>query len=123
MAEQRLEEIRKVRLEKVKKLRELGINPYPAKVKGSPKEISLAIKSLGEEAEVAGRIMGWREHGNVIFADLKDETGEIQLWFQKNSLGDNFKMLRYFDIGDFIYTCHDKICSTFSSQRAPLPSA
>ncbi|OGM21105.1 lysine--tRNA ligase [Candidatus Woesebacteria bacterium RIFCSPHIGHO2_01_FULL_38_26b] len=104
MAEQRLEEIRKVRLEKVKKLRELGINPYPAKVKGSPKEISLAIKSLGEEAEVAGRIMGWREHGNVIFADLKDETGEIQLWFQKNSLGDNFKMLRYFDIGDFIYT-------------------
>jgi lysyl-tRNA synthetase class 2 len=48
--------------------------------------------------------MGWRGHGNVVFADLKDESGEIQLWFQKNNLGDEIKVLKYFDIGDFIYT-------------------
>src|SRR3990172_4885567 len=103
MAEQRLEEIRKVRLEKVRKLRDLGINPYPSKVKGKRQDIKEARTRDGQEVEVVGRIMGWREHGNVIFADLKDETDTIQLWFQKNTLGDNFTLLKYFDIGDFLY--------------------
>jgi lysyl-tRNA synthetase class 2 len=103
MAEKTLEEIRKVRLEKVAKLRESGINPYPSKPKGKPIKISDATQRLDQEVEVAGRIMAWREHGNVIFADLKDETGQIQLWFQKNSLGDNFKTLKLFDIGDILY--------------------
>ncbi|KKQ42808.1 MAG: lysyl-tRNA synthetase [Microgenomates group bacterium GW2011_GWC1_37_8] len=103
MAEQRLEEIRKVRLQKVEELRKLGINPYPSKVNGNPQSVAKARDSEGNDVQVAGRVMGWREHGNVIFADLKDETAEIQLWFQKNSLGENFKILRYFDIGDFLY--------------------
>ena len=103
MAEQRLEEIRKVRLEKVRKLRDLGVNPYPSKVKGKRQDIKEARTRDGQEVEVVGRIMGWREHGNVIFADLKDETDTIQLWFQKNTLGDNFTLLKYFDIGDFLY--------------------
>lgn len=103
MSQKRLEEIRKVRLEKVKKLRELGINPYPSKVDGKPKPISDALKSEGKTVEVAGRLMGWREHGNVIFSDLKDESETIQLWFQKNNLKNNFKLLKFFDIGDFIY--------------------
>ncbi|OGM11373.1 lysine--tRNA ligase [Candidatus Woesebacteria bacterium RBG_16_34_12] len=103
MAKQRLAEIRKIRLEKVKKLRELGINPYPSKVDGSPKKISAALKSLNQTMEVNGRIMGWREHGNVVFADLKDESGQIQLWFQKKNLGEDIKILRYYDIGDFVY--------------------
>ncbi len=103
MAEQTLEDIRKVRLEKANKLRELGINPYPSKPKGNPIKISDARERLDQEVEVAGRIMAWREHGNVIFADLKDESAQIQLWFQKNTLGDNFKTLKLFDIGDFLY--------------------
>jgi len=103
MAKQRLAEIRKIRLEKVEKLRELGIDPYPAKVDGSPEPIEKALDSLDKTAEVAGRIVGWRSHGNVIFADLKDESGTIQLWFQKNSLKDNYRFLQYFDVGDFLY--------------------
>ena len=103
MAKQRLEEIRKIRLERVKKLRELGIDPYPSKVDGDPKPISSALKSMGKVAEVAGRIMGLRTHGNVTFADLRDESGTIQLWFQKNNLGEDIKILGYYDIGDFIY--------------------
>lgn len=103
MAEQRLEEIRKIRLEKVKKLRDLGIDPYPAKADGNPGPISSALKSIGKTVEVAGRIMGWREHGNVVFADLKDETGQIQLWFQKNNLKDDFKNLKLLDMGDFLF--------------------
>ncbi len=103
MLQLKLEEIRKIRLEKIVKLREMGINPYPSKVNGSPKAVSIALKSLGKDAETAGRIMAWREHGNVVFADLKDESGTIQLWFQKNTLGEDIKILRYYDIGDFIY--------------------
>lgn len=103
MVEPRLAEIRKVRLEKVKKLRDLGINPYPSKAKGNSEKISDALNSLDEVVEVSGRIMAWREHGNVIFADLKDETDQIQLWFQKNTLGDKFKTLKLIDIGDFLY--------------------
>ena len=103
MAEQTLEEIRKVRLEKANKLRELGINPYPSKPKGNPISIVKARDLMDQEVEVAGRIMAWREHGNVIFADLKDESGQIQIWFQKNNLSESFKILKYFDIGDFLY--------------------
>ena len=103
MAELRLEEIRKIRLEKVKKLRELGINPYPSKAKGNPGKISDALNSQDKDVEVAGRLIAWREHGNVIFADLKDESGTIQLWFQRNNLGKDIKILGYYDIGDFVY--------------------
>jgi len=103
MAEQTLEQIRKVRLEKAEKLRKLGINPYPSKTKGNPIKISHAKDQMEQQVEVAGRIMGWREHGNVIFADLKDESGQIQLLFQKNNLGDDFKQLKLFDVGDFLY--------------------
>jgi lysyl-tRNA synthetase class 2 len=103
MIKKRLEEIRKIRLEKVKKLRELGIDPYPSKVDGDPKPVSKAIKSVGKSVEVAGRIMALRTHGNVTFVDLKDESGTIQLWFQKNVLGEDIKLLRYLDIGDFVY--------------------
>jgi lysyl-tRNA synthetase, class II len=103
MAQQTLEQIKKIRLEKVQKLRELGINPYPSKVIGKPQSIVKALELLGKEAEVAGRLMSWREHGNTVFADLKDESGQIQLWFQKNNLGDSFKTLRLFDVGDFLF--------------------
>lgn len=103
MGQQRLEEIRKVRLEKVKKLRELGINPYPSKVKGERQEVKEVRKRVGKVVEVSGRLTGWRTHGNVVFVDLKDESGQIQLWFQKNTLEKDFKLLSHFDIGDFIY--------------------
>jgi len=103
MSNSRLEEIRKVRLEKVKKLRELEINPYPSKVDGKRQEVKEARESEGKEVAIAGRIMGWREHGNMVFADLKDETETIQLWFQKNTLVDSFKILKNVDIGDFLY--------------------
>lgn len=110
MVKKRLEEIRRIRLERVKKLRELGVNPYPATIDGEPiaisdvrRQLSSAKATKGKEVEVAGRIIGWRGHGDIVFADLKDETGQIQLWFQKEKLGKNIKILKYFDIGDFIY--------------------
>ena len=103
MAKKRLEEIRKIRLDKVKKLRKLGINPYPSKVKGTPEKIDASRKKVGKTVSTAGRIWGWRAHGDSIFADLKDESGKIQLFFQKKNLKDKFNILKLLDIGDFIY--------------------
>ncbi len=103
MADQKLEEIRKIRLEKVNKLRELGINPYPSKPKEEVIDIGIARDKDGKEVSVAGRIMSIRGHGNVSFFDLKDETGKIQLWFQKNILKDSYKILDLFDVGDILF--------------------
>lgn len=101
MAEQRLEEIRKIRLERREFLAQSGINPYPSKLNKKPQKISES-REEGKTVIVAGRLMSFREHGNIIFADLKDESGNIQLLFQKKVLEDNFKVLRKFDIADFV---------------------
>jgi len=102
MSQNTLNKIREERIQKANKLREMGIEPYPAKVQGSPIQIKDALGAKGKTVEIVGRIMGWRGHGNTIFADLKDETGTIQVWFQKNKLKEAIKTLRYFDIGDFL---------------------
>lgn len=103
MAEQRLNEIKKIRTNRAKALRDAGINPYPSKLKGKREEIAVVKKKLGKQVSVAGRMMAFRAHGNIIFADLKDESGSIQLFFQKKSLGEDFKILKKFDIGDFVW--------------------
>ena len=103
MREMRLEEIRKIRLEKVKKLREVNVNPYPSKVKGDWIKVIEARKKLGKKVGVVGRLWGWRKHGSTIFADLKDDSEKIQLFFQKKNLGKNFDNLDLFDIGDFVW--------------------
>jgi len=136
MAQQTLEQIRKVRLERVNKLRDMGIDPYPARPKSKPIKISKALSSMSKEVGVAGRLMSLREHGNVVFADLKDESDMIQLWFQKNNLGDKFKTIKLFDTGDFLFA-EGKVAKTSAGQISvdvsdfqflsksirPLPSA
>ena len=98
----RLEEIRKIRLEKLTKLRDLGIDPYPPTSSFDLTSVAIARNSEGKTLAIAGRIWRWREHGNVIFADLKDSTGQIQLLFQSKKLADKFNVLKFFDVGDFL---------------------
>lgn len=102
MSTSRLEEIRQIRLEKLSKLRNLGIDPYPPKSSFSLTAISAARKDQGKTVSIAGRIWRWRKHGNVIFADLKDSSSQIQLLFQKKILEKDFETLKLFDTGDFL---------------------
>lgn len=99
-----LDTLREVRIEKLNKLKEAGINPYPSKIMltGSHIKISDARQSLDKEVLCAGRIWSTRGHGAVTFADLKDESGIIQILFQKKSLEDNYKLLDFVDTGDFL---------------------
>lgn len=99
---QAIDEIIQVRKDKLKKIEKLGVDPYPSKLFKKAGKISDARENEGKSAVVQGRIMGWREHGKLIFADLKDSSGEIQLWFQEKKLGKNFELLKLLDVGDFL---------------------
>ncbi len=101
-----LENLRQVRIEKLEKIRKLGIEPFPARWDGRESRIrneELRTRELGSDVVAAGRIMGWREHGKIIFADLIDESGKIQLVFKSDQLPvTNYQLLALLDLGDFI---------------------
>jgi lysyl-tRNA synthetase class 2 len=115
MSELKIKELRAIRLEKAKKLRELGIDPYPAK---SNKQYSNKVvvdkfdMFEGKEVTLAGRLMSWREHGQIAFGHIQDESGRIQLFIQEKDLKGTSKEnqtigwddLNLLDVGDFIET-------------------
>ena len=100
-----------VRRDKLAKLRDLGINPYPADLFPA-KDTSAEIKQKFEEGKnvvIAGRLMSRRIQGSASFAELQDSSGRIQVYFNRDEIctGDNkskyndiYKKL--LDIGDFI---------------------
>ncbi|TES95507.1 lysine--tRNA ligase [Patescibacteria group bacterium] len=103
----KLGELRKVRLEKLSELKKAGVNPYPSKVKRTytSKQAEEFFDELVKKKKVitlAGRLMSLREHGGLTFANLRDESGKFQLAFKKNTLGENYKLLKKLDIGDFV---------------------
>jgi len=106
MANSRLDELRSIRLEKLKQLRKLGINPYPPRFVPSADLNQITIghaRNLeGQQVATAGRIWKFRSHGQVTFADLKDSTGQIQIMFVAKSLQDQYELLKLFDVGDFL---------------------
>lgn len=113
MAKSRLEEIREVRLEKIVKLLEMGIDPYPSKSEkefNNQRLIDNFDSMRGDSLTVAGRLMSWREHGGLIFADLQDASGQIQLFIKEDHLEDTdvqaqnigFGDLNLLDVGDFV---------------------
>ena len=83
MAGENLETLKKDRKRKLKAIVDAGVNPYPSKLQKSPESIESAHTRIGKEVVVVGRIMSIRKHGSVFFADLKDKSGQIQLFLQK----------------------------------------
>jgi len=103
MQKVRLENVRKARIKKIKTLFGLGINPFASKVKAEFEPIIEVKEKEGEDKGVVGRIWSIRTHGSIIFADIKDSSGKIQLWFQKKHLGERYRLLSLLDTGDFFY--------------------
>ncbi len=80
---------RKVRINKVDKLLELGFNPYPNKAgkSNSNREIVDNYEKFeNKEVQVTGRIMTWREHGKIAFGHIQDDSGQIQLFLKSDEL-------------------------------------
>ena len=111
LQEQDLNEMMRVRREKMDAFRAMGIAPfghryevtdYAADLK---KEYDhLAEDEEGKEVRIAGRLMAIRGHGKASFSTLNDRTGNIQVYFKLDVLGEQkykeeFKRL---DIGDII---------------------
>jgi lysyl-tRNA synthetase class 2 len=109
-----IDQLRQERLAKAKNYRQQGINPYPA-FYCKKTAIAQARNLLGQQTTLAGRIFTLRGHGKLIFADLKDDSGKIQLMFKADLLGDNFLQVKLLDLGDFILTT-GKIVTTISGE-------
>ena len=104
-----LEDIKQTKLEKLELLKKAGVDPYPAK-SWRTHEIKQALENfekLSEEKErivLVGRVMAKREHGASVFLDLQDESGQVQVYFKKDVVGDyDYELFsKIVDIGDFI---------------------
>jgi lysyl-tRNA synthetase class 2 len=99
-----LNEIIQQRKDKLESLKQKGIPIYhwPSL---SRTDIGCALKDFQEGKKVifAGRIMAKRSHGKVLFLDLRDSTGRIQLYIKADIIGkDKFALLDDIDIADFI---------------------
>lgn len=102
-----------VRRESLRKLRDLGIDPYPAAAFKTTSTISEVLHDFdakeGTEVVLAGRIMSRRIMGKASFAELKDATGRMQIYINRDEIcpgedktlyNEVFKKL--LDIGDII---------------------
>lgn len=89
---------------KLAALRAKGIDPF--KNKFTPSETCHAARSNyveGREVAVAGRITAHRDMGKSMFIDVRDQSGRIQVYAQKNVLGDEqWNIFTHLDLGDFI---------------------
>ncbi len=105
----RLDIITQQRLDKVRKLRERGINPYPNTYHRThtAQEARSLFESAAADAQpavsVAGRITALRHMGKATFLDLRDGSGKIQAYFNKTQLGpERHELVKDFDLGDFV---------------------
>ncbi|OGY60739.1 MAG: lysine--tRNA ligase [Candidatus Colwellbacteria bacterium RIFCSPLOWO2_12_FULL_43_11] len=95
------------RKKKLKNIKDRGIDPYPAEAKRTH-TIAEALDSFNKLSKakkkvyLVGRIRGWRDQGGVIFGDLKDESGTIQLVFKKENLKTFYFWKNNLDLGDFV---------------------
>jgi lysyl-tRNA synthetase class 2 len=112
-----LNQVRRIRREKLDTLRERGIEPFAysfAPSHGSREAIRIfeeaeeagGLDDSGQVAEpvrMGGRIVSWRGHGRSAFAHVEDAGGRIQLYFRKNVLGEeSFSDLDLLDLGDWL---------------------
>lgn len=100
-----------IRREKLTKLREMGINPYPADlypVDTKSKNIKENYKE-GKKVVISGRLMSRRIQGKASFAELQDSEGRIQVYFNRDEICTGEDKTKYnevykklLDIGDII---------------------
>lgn len=100
-----------IRREKLDKLREMGINPYPADLYPVDHKSSEINKNFetGKRVTIAGRLMSRRIQGKASFAELQDSDGRVQVYFNRDEIcpGDDKTLYnevykKLLDIGDII---------------------
>ena len=134
-----LNQLMKIRREKLAKLQEEGKNPFEI-IKFNKTHNSKQVKENYEELEgkdvtIAGRIMAKRIMGKASFCHIQDEEGKIQSYVSINDLGEeSYKQFKEYDIGDIIgitgfvfktrteeISVHAKEVTLLSKSLRPLP--
>lgn len=98
------------RLDKLERLREAGVDPYPLRVERSH-TTAQAIAAFEEAADdesvhvtVCGRLVSVRDMGKTVFAHINDEFGRIQLFVRREQIGSDSHAIfrKLLDLGDFV---------------------
>ena len=102
-----LREIINYRLEKLKKIRAAGFNPYPYNFDKTNQITDLLNKGengVGEKVQTAGRMVSFRKMGKASFTHIQDENGKIQVYLKNDLLPENLydNIVRNLDLGDII---------------------
>ena len=106
-----LSEQEQIRRDKLIKLKELGINPYPAALFPIDTDTKKIVSnfSKNEPVSIAGRLMSRRIQGKASFAEIQDKIGKIQVYFNRDEICPEEDKTMYnevykklLDIGDII---------------------
>ena len=108
-----VQEQTKIRMEKIDKLKEKGVQPFGFRFDVKDKICDIKEKYLQYEKEqleemnvkatVAGRIITKRDMGKIAFCNLQDRDGNIQIYIRKDVIGeDAYSIFKLSDIGDLI---------------------
>ncbi len=102
-----MEKFEQDRLEKLEKLRGMGIDPYGKRYNGQESLGSITANydnsKEGRRVRAAGRISSLRPHGKAAFLDIRDWTGKVQLYIKQDKVGEGkFEVFKLLDLGDII---------------------
>ena len=95
------------------KLEEMGVDPYPPRVKRSHTNAEVhanwgdkdkaTLEELGAEVTVVGRVVLNRAMGKAAFATIEDGTARVQIYVRKDAVGEeSFKVYKVTDLADFV---------------------
>jgi lysyl-tRNA synthetase class 2 len=112
--EAELNQILRARREKLARLRELGVHPYPYRFDATHHVADIlhdfdkvcekeGDSSRAPKFSIAGRIVTVRDMGRAAFCHLRDSSGQMQLYFKKDIVGEQgYEVFKLLDIGDII---------------------
>jgi len=102
------DDLRRQRLEKLQKIKEMGVNPYAYNFHRThlAEKIQQKVETKNEiefEVRCAGRIMALRKMGKASFAHIMDQSGRVQIYIKQDYVGeDKYQLFKLTDIGDHI---------------------
>ena len=104
---QDLNQLRKVRREKLAALIEAGENPYEIVTYDQTEHTKQIVDHYeeyeGKNVSIAGRLMSKRVMGKASFGNVRDRDGSIQIYVSRDDLGDEgYKKFKKFDVGDIV---------------------
>ncbi len=136
-----LNQLLAVKRQKLEKLKELGVDPYPTRSTRTHKIKVLTDNKDGyvsseEVVTITGRLKAMRRQGKVGFGNIADDSGNIQIFVKKEQVGeDNYEVFKLLDLGDFVqiegvcfvtqrgeFSIRAKVVTVLGKSLLPLPT-